>query len=81
MSKVEYIKNPVYVTEDGSAVDCIVKFDTVGVELPFTADLYDVEEHGRAIHAAILAGEAGEIGPYVPPASVERLGDGGPAVL
>ena len=81
MSKVEYIKNPIYVTEEGSRIDCVVKFDTVGVELPFTADAYDVEEHGRAIHAAILAGEAGEIGPYMPPVIADQASAGGPTVL
>jgi len=34
MSEVEYIKNPVYASEDGKVIDCIVKFSTVAVELP-----------------------------------------------
>ena len=65
-SNVEYIKNPVYASEDGLHIDCMVKFSTVDVELPFTASKNDVEPHGVAIYYSILAGDAGPIGAYVP---------------
>jgi hypothetical protein len=85
MSNVEYIKNPVFMSENGSRIDCIVKFDSVPIELPFLADANDIEPHGRAIHAAILAGEAGEIEPYVPPSEPVQKpvieGLGGPVVV
>lgn len=35
--------------------------------LPFTADQNDVEAHGRAIFADIVAGTYGPIAEYVPP--------------
>jgi hypothetical protein len=66
-SNVEYVKDPAYATEDGLHINCIVKFSTVDVELPFTASKNDVEPHGVAIYAAIISGVAGPIGAYVPP--------------
>ena len=67
MSNVEAIHSPIYSNETGTRIDCMVKFDTVPVEVPFTADTNDVEEHGRAIYAALVAGEYGPIAAYVPP--------------
>lgn len=58
--------------EAGSAIDCLVTFDALG-EVPFTATPNDVEEHGRAIWAAIQAGEGGEIAPYEPRPEPPRL--------
>jgi hypothetical protein len=66
MSIVETIHSPIYVDEMGTRIDCMVKFDTVTIEVPFTADANDVEEHGRAIHAALVAGQYGPIAAYVP---------------
>lgn len=37
-------------------------------EVDFLATPNDVEPHGREILASALAGQFGEIGPYVPPA-------------
>jgi hypothetical protein len=67
MSEVEYLKDPAYSSADKLNIDCIVKFSTVAVELPFTASLNDVEPHGVAIYQALLAGDAGPIGDYIPP--------------
>lgn len=39
--------------------------------IPFTAVPDDSEQHGRAIHARALAGDAGDIAPYVPPSEEE----------
>jgi hypothetical protein len=67
MSVVETIKSPIYIDGTGNRIDCMVKFDTLPMEVPFTAAANDVEEHGRAIHAALAAGEYGPIAEYVPP--------------
>lgn len=80
MSKVEYLKDPVFVDETGDRIDCIVKFDTVDIELPFTAYKYDVEAHGRAIYASLIQGDAGEIGAYVPPA-LQKTSNTEPQIL
>ena len=67
MTSIEYMKTPVYSKEDRSAIDCILKLAAFDFEIPFTASLDDVEPHGAAIYQALLAGEAGPIGAYVPP--------------
>jgi hypothetical protein len=64
---VESIHSPVYIDNTGNRIDCMVKFETLPMEVPFTADANDVEEHGRTIYAALIAGEYGPIAPYVPP--------------
>ena len=74
MSNVETIHSPIYVDETGTRIDCMVKFDTVPVEVPFTADANDIEAHGRAIYNALINGEYGPVGAYVPPAPVEQVG-------
>jgi hypothetical protein len=61
---LEYIKNPVYVTEDGSRIDCIIKWKEFAEEHPFTAAADDVEQHGRDIYALLVAGEFGPVAPY-----------------
>lgn len=50
---------------DGS-MDCEIEHAAHGW-IPFTASPHDVEPLGRAVHAALLAGDAGEIAPYEPP--------------
>jgi hypothetical protein len=74
MSIVENIHSPVYVDTTGDRIDCWVKFDTLDFEVPFTADVNDVETHGRAIHAALVAGKYGPVAAYVPPEPVEQVG-------
>lgn len=66
ISTVEYIKNPVYSSENGLHIDCLLKLSAFDEELPFTAYKHDVEPHGVAIYNLIIAGEAGPIGAYVP---------------
>lgn len=65
--QIESITNPVYIAADGSRIDCRLKWKEIGEELPFTADPDDVEPHGRAIHAALVAGEYGPVAPYEAP--------------
>jgi hypothetical protein len=49
-------------------IDCEITTSQLGDEvLPFTATANDVESHGRAIFANIVAGKYGEIGAYIPP--------------
>lgn len=61
--------------EDGQDFICKIKFAGFEQELPFRASIRDSEEHGRLIHARILAKEFGEPAahvPYVEP-EAERL--------
>jgi hypothetical protein len=62
------LTNPVWADEEHTRIDCVITTSQFGDEqLPFTADQNDVEPHGRAIFAAIVAGEHGPIAEYVPP--------------
>lgn len=64
---VEALTNPIYADASGDVINCEITFDNIGNPLPFTANANDVEEHGRAVYAALVAGEYGPIAPYVPP--------------
>jgi hypothetical protein len=81
MSIVETIHSPVFSDDTGTRIDCMVKFDTLPVEVPFTADANDVEEHGRAIYVALAAGEYGTIAAYVPPSFPRAIEQVGPNVV
>ena len=62
------LTNPVWSNETHTTIDCVITTSQFGDEqLPFTADPNDVEPHGRAIFADIVAGVYGPIGEYVPP--------------
>jgi hypothetical protein len=51
-------------------IDCWIEHSQWGW-IPFTAAADDEEEHGRDLHARILA--AGDVAPYVPPSEEELL--------
>jgi hypothetical protein len=61
------LKNPVWSDAEHTRIDCTITTSQFGdEELPFTADENDVEPHGRAIFAQIVAGQYGPIADYVP---------------
>lgn len=65
------LTNPVWANVEHTAIDCNITTSQLGDEvLPFTASQYDVEPHGRAIFADIVAGKYGSIGEYVEPPPV-----------
>ncbi len=64
---VESLKNPQWMNAEHTLIDAVVKFDRFPYEIPFTANQNDIEEHGRALFAAIQSGEYGEIAAYIPP--------------
>lgn len=62
------LSNPVWADAEHTMIDCVITTSQFGDEqLPFTASPTDVEAHGRAIFADIVAGKYGAIGEYVPP--------------
>lgn len=65
MNNFEVIKNMCKYNADGS-VDIEILHEKLG-KLPFTATKDDHEEHGRLLYQKALAGEYGDIAPYVPP--------------
>jgi hypothetical protein len=87
MANIISITNLVFSAPGQSMIDCMLQLDVFPAPIPFTASSNDVEEHGRIIHAKILAGEYGEIAPYVPPVieqpeepTVDLIG-GAPSVI
>ena len=62
------VANPRWANADHTLIDCEITTSQFGDEvLPFTADPNDVEAHGRAIYADLVAGKYGPIAEYVPP--------------
>jgi len=62
----ETVRDPQWVSEDGTRVNCIVKFSHIKEEHEFTAYAFDSELHGREIWAGCVRGEYGEVKPYIP---------------
>lgn len=71
MAKIISITNPVFSSEDQQLIDCMMLLDVFPVPMPFTANPNDIEEHGRIIHAEIMSGKYGDIGPYVLPTDLK----------
>lgn len=67
--KVEFAKNPVFSSEDKSAIDLIVKFEHLDTEVPFTASPNDPAIHGKDIYERAKAGEWGQVQPYNGPSA------------
>ena len=60
------LSNPQWIDENHSAIYCEITTSQFGDEvLPFTAAPHDVEAHGRAIFADLVAGKYGPIAEYV----------------
>ena len=65
MFTIENIRNPVFSNNEGTAIDCLIKFEEFSEEHPFNATSFDVMEHGKQAYQRIMAGEFGEIGEFV----------------
>lgn len=60
--------SPRWANAEHTAIDCVITTSQFGDEaLPFTASSVDVEPHGRAIFASIVAGQYGPVAEYVEP--------------
>ena len=62
------VRNPQYAVADNSLVDMEIEHPEYGW-IPFSANPNDVEQHGRELFAQAIAGQFGEIAPYVPPSN------------
>lgn len=60
-------KTPRYITPTPSAIELIVKFDTLPEEVTFVAKPSDPEQYGRDLYYKALAGEFGPIVEFTPP--------------
>ena len=63
--------NPRYLNAEGTAITLDCEFSHLPGEIhPFCAMPIDVEAHGREVYARAVAGEFGQIAPYVAPPPV-----------
>jgi hypothetical protein len=63
---IEYAKTPKWANAEKTQIDLIIKVSHLGMEVPFTANPDDIEEHGRQIFADCVDGKYGPIADYVP---------------
>ncbi len=62
------LTNPRWSNAEQTRIDCEITTSQFGAEvLPFTADKFDVEAHGRAIFQDLVDGKYGPVAEYVPP--------------
>lgn len=67
------VSSPRWADAEHTAIDCNITTSQFGDEvLPFTASPTDVEAHGRAIFADLVAGVYGPIAEYVAPPEPEQ---------
>jgi hypothetical protein len=73
--KYTSIKNPIWSNLNKTDIDCLIKFDHLDEEVPFTASMNDICAHGRDIFNEITSGKFGVISDYIPPPppSLEEL--------
>jgi hypothetical protein len=65
-STLTSVTNPRWINAEHTAIDCYITTSQFGDEvLPFTASANDPEPHGRAIFAALVAGQYGPISEFV----------------
>jgi hypothetical protein len=67
MFTLEYAKNPVWNSPDGQCIFLTVKWEEFKEELPFGATSFDPEPWGVDLFNRAVAGEFGEVAPYVAP--------------
>ena len=67
MFTLEYAKDPVFSSNDGQQVSLTVKFEEFSEELPFNATSFDSMPYGVDLWQRAIAGEFGEIAPFVAP--------------
>lgn len=71
-----------FANEEGTAINCMVKFDHLPEPVPFTATERDSTLHGPSIFGYAMEGHFGPIVPYVAPPPPELvIEEEQPAVL
>lgn len=65
--KILDVKNPEYVSHDGSLINLEVLFESIGYPVLFTASPTDSEAHGRLLYTEATKGTYGPIKAYSGP--------------
>jgi hypothetical protein len=63
----ESVTNPRFISADNQKIMCLVRFADLDGEHDYIACPNDSVPHGQELHAALLAGEYGEIAAYQAP--------------
>jgi hypothetical protein len=64
---LQSLTNPQWANAEHTAINCDIQTSQFGdQQIPFTACVDDVEQHGRQIFAAIVAGKYGPIDEFTP---------------
>jgi hypothetical protein len=73
--KIEYAKNLKWVDGEKTKIDCLVKFEHILEEVPFTIDPNDMYKHSLDLWEKANAGEYGDIADYIstPKSEFEEL--------
>lgn len=69
------VREPRWANREKTAIDCLVYFEHLKSEVPFTASETDAEPHGREIFGRCIQGEFGKISP--PIANTKSPGNSG----
>jgi hypothetical protein len=73
MYTLEYAKNPIWNDDTGREIVLIVKWEEFTEEMPFTATSHEWDTpHGKDVFVRAVAGEFGEVAPYVPPPTPDQ---------
>jgi hypothetical protein len=67
MFTLKYAKDPVWNNEEGTNIHLTVKWEEFNEEMPFGATSYDPEPWGVDLFNRAVAGEFGEVAPFVAP--------------
>jgi len=65
MLTLQYAKNPVWNDDTGQSIVLTVKWEEFNEEMPFGATSFDPELWGVDLFNRAVAGEFGEVSPYV----------------
>jgi hypothetical protein len=67
MFTLQYAKDPVYNSADSQQILLTVKWEEFNEEMPFNACSFDPEQYGVDLFNRAVAGEFGEVAPFVEP--------------
>jgi hypothetical protein len=71
MFTLQYAKDPIFSSAEGTSIILTVKWEEFTEEMPFTATSHEWDTpHGKDVFVRAVAGEFGEVAPYVPPVPV-----------
>lgn len=69
---LKYANNPKWADQAHTIIDLTVRFEEIDEDLPFSANPFDIEEHGRDVFERAKNGEFGDIAEWTPP-TTEQL--------